>query len=168
MGTPLMVYQILVPLGGLFAGLAVVFFLSLFVAPYRQRNELRTIVESRTGTTTDLDAQYYREQTISLAEVGKAGSIIIIKDKTFERCTISGPCIVTFDGGCVLSHTTWDVRPEVFLYEITENRKVIGVMQFESCIFRDCRFSNTGVFATTSQKQLWDKDFAKREAADGN
>ena len=33
------VYQVLTPLGGVFAGLAVVFLISLFIAPYRQRNE---------------------------------------------------------------------------------------------------------------------------------
>lgn len=33
------VYQVLVPLAGVFAGLAGVFLISLFVAPYQQRNQ---------------------------------------------------------------------------------------------------------------------------------
>ncbi len=36
------VYQVIVPLLGVFAGLALVFFASLFVAPYRQRDEARS------------------------------------------------------------------------------------------------------------------------------
>ena len=44
-------YQVLVPLVGVFAGLACVLLISLFVAPYRQRNEARELVQQQDTPT---------------------------------------------------------------------------------------------------------------------
>ena len=45
--TPMIYYQVLVPVMGGILGLAVVFLISLFIAPYKQRNEARALLMKR-------------------------------------------------------------------------------------------------------------------------
>ena len=44
------VYQVLSPIGGVFAGLIILFLVSLFIAPYKQRNEARQALEKLSQT----------------------------------------------------------------------------------------------------------------------
>jgi len=45
----MVLYQVLVPLGGILTGLVLLFLVSVVVAPYRQRNELRVQLAGRLG-----------------------------------------------------------------------------------------------------------------------
>ena len=59
------VYQVLVPLVGVFAGLAGVFLISLFVAPYRQRNQARKLIAPSEGEVNDA-IQLLKAETLTV------------------------------------------------------------------------------------------------------
>lgn len=48
-GVEMVLYQVLVPLGGVLTGIALLLLVSVVIAPYRQRNELRVQLAGRLG-----------------------------------------------------------------------------------------------------------------------
>ncbi len=55
------VYKILVPVAGVFAGLGIVFLISLFSAPYKQRNEARHNLEKLSQTPLIVECNSYEK-----------------------------------------------------------------------------------------------------------
>jgi len=68
-GNAMMCYQVLVPVSGAILGLVIVFLISLFCAPYRQRNEARTGVEKLTEEKETLNQEYISQTNELLKKV---------------------------------------------------------------------------------------------------
>jgi hypothetical protein len=96
---------------------------------------------------------YFADQTIRIAELFPPGSAVV-KGKTFERCRFIGPAVVAFLGGSHVISPGFDVgglTPDALLWEMTEDRWVLGGVAFSDCVLRGCSFEACGIAATKDQ-----------------
>lgn len=95
------------------------------------------------GTTVDSRERYFRDRTIRISDL--AGDDDILRDKTFEDCTIIGPAVIAPLGVGLLKDCTFEAHPDTFLIPIHTPRGVVGPIGLEGCVFRRCTFRRIGI-----------------------
>jgi len=159
------VYQILIPLIGVFVGLAMLFLLSLIVAPYRHRREARSHIatlqaeiaevrkerdeaQSRLFAMPDeLVAQTLRGLSIRIADLARESDII--RRKTFVDCHIYGPALI-YPANSIVVHCQFDGGLED-TFVTTTNDAVVGAIRLEDCTVRECSLHRIGFIGSPEE-----------------
>ncbi|HEY8083184.1 MAG TPA: hypothetical protein VIE64_06465 [Solirubrobacterales bacterium] len=100
-------------------------------------------------TRRGLDASYIADREIRLADLFSTDQAVIT-GKTFERCIFTGPGVVGFIESRIVS-PAFDVgglTPDALLWEVEEERWVVGGVAFQDCVLRDCKFRGCGIAGT--------------------
>jgi hypothetical protein len=123
-------------------------------------------VEDRQDSGPQLQPNELAKQCISdrtLRIVDLVGDGAHIEGRTFERCHIMGPALVTFifplkmsGGGFVTGGNI-----EAILWEQPPNKRVIGIIAVENCVFRDCTFEGIGIVGPPEDIQQFRNALAK-------
>lgn len=95
--------------------------------------------------TTLPSPSYFSNQRLYVADLVRDVEAPIIKDKTFEDCTLVGPAVLAPRGTTVLQNNNFEGPLSSFVYEIPEERFVIGIIGLEDCVVRRCRFEKIGL-----------------------
>jgi hypothetical protein len=69
-----------------------------------------------------------------------------ISARVFENCLIIGPAIITFIG-CDARDSGFEGDLESLFIEVPE-RRILGAIAFENCLFRNCHFRRVGIIGT--------------------
>jgi len=108
------------------------------------------------ATPNELISTVLQNKVIRTADL--AMQDFVVRSRTFEDCQIYGPAVIygrrcNFYGG----HADGDSESS---FIETSNRTVNGVILFEDCVFRDCRFHKIGFIGTPDQVARWKSQIA--------
>lgn len=90
----------------------------------------------------------FQNEELRITDLLPAGELII-RGKTFIDCIFYGPAVVTLVGNIHIDGLGIEASdPESALIEVAPDRRVIGVVGFESCRLERCRFKQIGIMGT--------------------
>ena len=93
----------------------------------------------------DRNALYFSNQTIRLADL--LGEELTIQGRTFDHCTLVGPCVIIPIGSTILTGSSFEGPLEHVLIRVPDYVGKVGVIPLNDCILRGCRFRKVGVLA---------------------
>jgi hypothetical protein len=112
------------------------------------KEQVQGITIHPTTTTTTPPAEtrraHIRDEELYISDLARHEDKITAK--VFENCLIIGPAVVTFIG-CDARDSGFEGDAESLFIEVPE-RRVLGAIAFENCIFRSCRFRRIGIIGT--------------------
>ena len=161
------VYQILVPLMGVFAGLAIVFLISLFIAPYKQRNEARHIVSELDATPELFEIKWMHDSvSMLIAKDGQGkwvvgsdfvtATLISIKNISdvidVQQLTIV-PGIRFFEGRNYRSTSAISFRPHLFEQDLEMPPDIVSTVGLEWVIKSPFLWEMSGLPLTLANGQ---------------
>ncbi|HEX4144606.1 MAG TPA: hypothetical protein VHY91_13960 [Pirellulales bacterium] len=114
------------------------------------------------ASQSELSQPLIRDRLVLAYEIPRNGAVVA--NKTFESCDIAGPAVIMFGGrGGTIYDSSFETPPEdAAFWEIPDGRQhIVGVIAFEECTFRKCRFSGIGIaggreFIETMKQQIRD------------
>ena len=97
---------------------------------------------TRLATPDELTQSVLQNRDIRLADLTRES--VVIRNKTFINCNLYGPAMVCLtEKTSSLSYCGIEGEPDVSFIE-TINKKVIGGIELEQCVFRNCKFRGVG------------------------
>lgn len=95
-------------------------------------------------------ADGYRNQFVRIPDLAVTDDVL--RDLTFENCTIVGPAVLALLESTTISGCTWDGPFDAFAWPIPEGRPwVIGAIGLVNVSFYGCRFQRIGLAFPESQ-----------------
>lgn len=91
---------------------------------------------------------------------------LIIRNRTFEDCTIYGPAVLLpLGGGQILQDCSFlaNAPEEMFLDIGTQPRTIIGAIGLEGCVFRRCRLVKIGFAGPPSLLEAMQREARRQQ-----
>jgi hypothetical protein len=82
---------------------------------------------------------YFKDTVIPIAGIITSYTEPVLRNKTFERCTIIGPAIFVLQHFVTMSHCSFEGDPES-MFIVTTNKRVWGVIALDHDTFISCNF----------------------------
>ena len=104
---------------------------------------------------------YISGRIIHLLDLLAPGAKPIISNRTVEDCEVRGPAMVVFMR-TTLDNNSWagDDLESLFV-EVADERKIVGAIGLQGCVFRRCRFIAIGIIGTKEQIEEAKKGFSR-------
>ena len=119
---------------------------SMFMQLVEDEDSERPTVEATEQFEKNVQSKTFDGKNILISDLAEDN--VLIKDRMFVDCKIVGPGIITFKG-CSIRQCIWIGDLESLLIEVPEDdRGYYGIVGFEDCDFRRCKFSKIGIIGT--------------------
>jgi hypothetical protein len=92
-------------------------------------------------------AEVVRRQVVRITERA-SDQTAMIEDVHFEDCEILGPALLVPLDHVSFDETSFDGHPDAFLWEVSEDRIMIGVIGLRNVRFYRCRMKHIGLVGT--------------------
>jgi hypothetical protein len=97
-------------------------------------------------------SSHFNNKRISITEL--AGDSILVKNKVFIDCELMGAAVINFKNS-VITECRLEGKLEDILIVIDYPRVITGIIRFENCVFRKCRFSKIGIVTNKAEEEMW-------------
>ena len=106
----------------------------------------------KTKTSADFD-----NQKINIAELARDS--MLVKDKVFVDCELIGPAIIHFKKS-VITNCLFDAKLENMFIVVDLPRVITGIVGFEECVFKKCKFSKIGIITDKGGEEMFKKSIS--------
>ena len=94
----------------------------------------------------------YRNTSIRLTELAVVSAVL--RDLTFENCTIHGPAVVWLQGSS-MTNCSFGGNEEGLFWDLGDRIFVIGAIALVNCTIVGCRFEGIGLAVTPSDRDMF-------------
>lgn len=140
------------------------FFVAVLVIVYQFQKQTEAVLvnignvsEPKKQTVIAGPSSYFRNKKILICELAR--DELQIRNKRFEDCELVGPAIILIMGSTLLANSHFEGSFEDTVIIIQEERRLVGVVGFEDCVFERCKFLKVGIIITPSLEEKFRKGF---------
>lgn len=144
----------------------VLFFVAVLIIVYQFQKQTEAVLinmgkapEPPERPATRGPGSYLRNEKILICEL--ASDKPVVKDKTFEDCELIGPAMIFLTGSTFMVNSSFEGSFEKTVLILREKRWLMGVVAFEDCIFKRCKFLKVGIIASPGQEEKYRKGFGE-------
>ena len=95
----------------------------------------------------------YRNTLLRISDLAVTSDLL--EGLTFENCQIVGPAVLGVLNNNTFVNCNWEGPPEAIIWEVPEDRPVLGVIGLQTCTFAGCHFQRISMAMNSPMAQLF-------------
>ncbi|MBN0975438.1 MULTISPECIES: hypothetical protein [unclassified Gordonia (in: high G+C Gram-positive bacteria)] len=99
---------------------------------------------------------HYADQIVRVTDLTVTRDLIA--DIRFENCVVFGPAVFVMLESVAINNCTFDAPLDDWFWPMKPERRVIGAVGLQNCVFEGCRFTRIGFAGTDDVYEMFARD----------